>query len=100
MALSKPIEIRNSGHVAEYWRLTHCQVDHAAGVVEFRLHGYATREARESGKAPVAGIAYRLTPQAMGAESLHGVTTAALYQAARRQPAEDGAAWFADAADC
>ena len=31
MALLMPIEIRNTGLVAGYWRLTHVQLDHEAG---------------------------------------------------------------------
>jgi hypothetical protein len=97
MALHKPIEIRNTGHIASYWRLTHCQVDHAAEVVEFRLHGYPNEAARKAGKAPLPVIPFRLTAQQLGVESLHTLATAALYEAARTQPAEDGTVWFADA---
>ena len=68
MALLKPIEIRNTGLVAEYWRLTHCQIDHEAGIAEFRLHGYPSREARLAGKAPLPAIIFRLTPEALGAQ--------------------------------
>ncbi len=100
MALLTPIEIRNTGLVAGYWRLTHVQLDHQAGVAEFRLHGYPDAEARAAGKSPLPVILYRLTPAALGVESLHAVTTAALYAAAKREPATDGAVWFAGAADC
>lgn len=100
MALIKPIEIGNTGLVAGYWRLTHCQVDHAAGIVEFRLHGYPDREARDAGKAPLPGIAFRVTPEQLGLPDLHGLSTAGLYAAAKRQPAADGTLWFAGAEDC
>ena len=100
MAFLKPIEISNTGLVAIYWRVTHCQIDHDAGIAEFRLHGYPSREARIAGKAPLPAIAYRLTPQELGVEDLHNVTTAGFYAAARRLPAADGAVWFADAEDC
>ena len=99
MALSKPIEIRNTGLVAAYWRLTHCQIDHAAGIAEFRLHGWPDRTARQAGKAPLPGLAFRADAAALGLPDLHAVTSAALYAAARHCPAEDGAIWFADAAD-
>ncbi|MDO9709026.1 hypothetical protein [Paracraurococcus lichenis] len=99
MALIKPIEIRNTGFLAAYWRLTHCQIDHGAGVAEFRLGGYPSREAREAGKAPLPSIAYRLTAAQLGLPDLHAVTTAALYAAARACPAEDGVLWFPDAED-
>ena len=99
MALSKPIEIRNTGLVAAYWRLTHCQIDHAAGIAEFRLHGWPSGDARHAGKAPLPGLAYRATAEQLGLPDLHAVTSAALYAAARSQPAEDGTVWFADAVD-
>lgn len=100
MAIIKSIEIGNTGLVAGYWRLTHCQVDHAAGIVEFRLHGYPDRAAREAGKAPLPGIAYRLTAAQVGRPDLHGLGTLDLYAAAKRQPAADGTVWFAGAEDC
>ena len=100
MAFLQPIEIRNTGLVATYWRLTHCQIDHDAGVVEFRLYGYPSRDARNAGKAPLPTIAFRLSPEDLAMPSLHGVTTSALYAAARERPATDGTLWFADATDC
>jgi hypothetical protein len=100
MAFLKPIEIRNTGLVAGYWRLTHSQIDHAAGVAEFRLCGYPDQDAREAGKLPLPVIAYRLSPAELSIPSLHQVTTATLYAAARAQPATDGVVWFTDAADC
>lgn len=99
MALSKPIEIRNTGLVATYWRLTHCQIDHAAGIAEFRLHGWPSGEARHAGKAPLPGLAFRVTAGQLGLPDLHAVTSAALYAAARVRPAEDGTVWFTDAED-
>jgi hypothetical protein len=70
-----------------------------AGVIEFRLHGYPSAEARSAGKTPLPAIAYRLLPADLGLESVHAVPTAALYAAVRTQPAEDGQLWFADAVD-
>ncbi|MCB4822739.1 hypothetical protein [Roseicella aerolata] len=99
MALLKPIEIRNTGLVAAYWRLTHCQIDHGAGIAEFRLHGWPSREAREAGKAPLPGLLYRVTAGELGLSDLHAVRSADLYGAARTRPAEDGTVWFADAED-
>jgi hypothetical protein len=100
MALLKPIEIRNTGLVATYWRLTHTQTDHIAGVIEFRLHGYPSAEARSAGKTPLPAITYRLVPADLGLETIHAVPTATLYTAVRARPAEDGQVWFADAVDC
>ncbi|MBL6458623.1 hypothetical protein JMJ55_25110 [Belnapia sp. T6] len=100
MAFIKPIEIANTGLVATYWRLAGSQTDFTAGIVEFRLCGYPDQEARQAGKAPLPSIPYRLGAEELGLASLHAVTSAALYAAARSQPAADGTVWFADAADC
>jgi hypothetical protein len=100
MAFLKPIEIGNTGLVAGYWRITCLKADHMAQVIEFRLCGYPDKGAREAGKAPLPSIGYRLSPADLGISSLHAVATAALYAAARQQPADDGTVWFADAADC
>ena len=100
MAFLKPIEIGNTGLVASYWRLTHCQLDHGAGIVEFRLLGYPDREARTAGKAPLPAIGYRLAAADLGLGSLHSLATAELYDAAKRLPAVDGTTPFADAESC
>lgn len=100
MAFVKPIEISNTGLVAAYWRLTYQQTDHDARIVEFRLCGYADREARETGKVPLPSIAFRLAPEDLGLASLHEITTATLYAAACVLPATDGVVWFADATAC
>lgn len=100
MAFIKPIEISNTGLVAAYWRLTYNQTDHDAKIVEFRLCGYADREAREGGKAALPLIAFRLSPGDLGVTDLHEITTATLYAAARVLPATDGTVWFADATAC
>lgn len=100
MALSKPIEIRNTGLVAGYWRLTHVQLDHEAGIAEFRLHGYPDEQARNAGKAPLPSIEYRLGAAELAQPNLHSLSTAQLYAAARTLPAADGIAWLAGATDC
>lgn len=99
MALLKPIEIANTGLLAAYWRLVHVQIDHDAGIVEYRLHGYEDGAARAAGKAPLPVIVFRLTAEAIGRADLNDVTTAMLYAAARSQPATDGSLRFADALD-
>ena len=99
MALLKTIEIRNTGLNAGYWRLTHVQIDHIAGVAEFRLHGYPDQAAREAGKAPLPAIDYRATAEDLQIASLHTVTTQHFYAAAKLLPAIDGTAWLADAVD-
>ncbi len=99
MALLKSIEIRNTGLEAGYWRLTHVQVDHIAGIAEFRLHGYPDQAAREAGKVPLPAIDFRATAEDLQAPSLHAVTTSQFYAAAKLLPATDGTAWLADATD-
>jgi hypothetical protein len=99
MALLKLIEIRNTGLNAGYWRLTHVQIDHMAGVAEFRLHGYPDEAAREAGKAPLPAIDFRATAEDLLVSSLHVVTTGEFYAAAKVLPAIDGTAWLADATD-
>ena len=71
MALQIPLEIRNSGYVAAYWRLTHYQVDLVAGAVEFQLHGYPDHEARTAGKQPLPVIRFRATARQLGLDDLH-----------------------------
>ena len=95
----KPIEIRNTGLVAAYWRLTHCQIDHAAGIAEFRLHGWPSGGARRRQGAAARHRLSRASAEELGLPDLHAVTSAALYAAARARPAEDGTVWFADADD-
>lgn len=58
----------NTGAVSTYWRITHINVDYSApvldednnplvsgikGIVEVKLHGYISKEARENGKSPI-----------------------------------------------
>lgn len=100
MALRKSIEIRNTGLHAEYWRLTQLQLDHEAGVVEFRLHGYPSGAARAAGKAPLPVLAFRAAAAQLDRTDLHGITSAQLYDAAKLLPASDGVAWLAGAEDC
>ncbi len=85
MAFLKPIEINGTGVVAEYWRLTHLQLDRVAGVVETQLHGYRDEAARRDGKAPLQRLSFRFEQGAV--EEADSLDVAALYRAIRAQPA-------------
>jgi hypothetical protein len=93
MAFLIPIEVMETGVTAAYWRITHVQLDRAAGIVETVLHGFRDEEARHDGKAPLQRLSYRLRLDAMENPS-------SLYDAVRRAPAgEDEPPVFAAAAD-
>ena len=100
MGFVKPIEISNTNLVATFWRLANNQTDHDARIVDFRLCGYADKEARTVGKVPLPSIAFRRSPEDFGIASLHEITTATLYAAACVLPATDGVVWLADATAC
>lgn len=89
MAFLKPIEINGTGVVAEYWRLTHLQLDRIAGVVETQLHGYRDEAARRTGKAPLQRLSFRFGQDTV--EEADSLAVAALYHAIRAQPAGIGA---------
>jgi CheY-like chemotaxis protein len=52
-----------------------------------------------AGKAPLPALDYRATVEDLQVSSLHAVSTAAFYAAAKLLPAADGTAWLADALD-
>jgi hypothetical protein len=98
MAFLIPIEVMETGVTAAYWRITHVQLDRAAGIVETVLHGFRDEEARHDGKAPLQRLSYRLRLDAM--ENPSSLDLARLYDAVRREPAgEDEPPVFAAAAD-
>lgn len=89
MAFLKPIEINGTGVVAEYWRLTHLQLDRVACVVETQLHGYRDEAARRGGKAPLQRLSFRFEQGSMASPDT--LTIDDLYRAIRAQPAGIGA---------
>lgn len=89
MAFLKPIEINETGVIAEYWRLTHLQLDRIAGIVETQLHGYRDEAARRDGKAPLERLSFRFEQAAM--TDPRTVAIDDLYRAIRAQPAGAGA---------
>jgi hypothetical protein len=84
MAFLQPIEIQATGVNAHYWRLTHIQVDIAAGVVEAKVHGYLDEAARRSGKSPLSAKSFRL--RAEGLVKDHTLATSDVYNAVRAEP--------------
>lgn len=98
MAFLIPIEINDTGAFAEYWRLTHVQVDRVAGVVEAQLHGYRDEAARRAGKAPLDRQSFRFDQAAM--EDPYTLAVEDLYRTIRLQPEANGApSRFAAATD-
>jgi hypothetical protein len=85
MAFLKAIEINETGITADYWRLTHVQLDRIAGIVEAQLHGYRDEAARRSGKAPLQRMGFRFEQAAM--EDPYNLAIDDLYRAVRDQPA-------------
>ena len=84
MAFLQPIEIQETGVCAQYWRLTHIQVDIAAGVVEAKVHGYLDEAARRSGKSPLSAKSFRL--RAEGLVKDNTLATTDIYRAVRAEP--------------
>lgn len=98
MAFMLPIEVLETGVTADYWRITHVQLDRSAGIVEAVLHGFRDEEARRADKAPMQRLAFRLPLHAIAEPS--SLDLPKLYDAVRREPAgEDAAPIFAAAVD-
>lgn len=103
MAFLKPIEMRETGITAAYWRLTHVQVDCVARVLDAQLHGYRDEAARRAGLSPVHRFAFRFATKAFQDPAV--VAMADIYAAIREAPGapdaqgEAGAPLFADATD-
>jgi hypothetical protein len=98
MAFLIPIEINDTGTFAEYWRLTHVQVDRVAGIVEVQLHGYLDEAARRAGKSALQRLSFRFDQTAM--EDPYTLAVEDLYRTIRLQPEAEGLpSRFAKAAD-
>jgi len=98
MAFKLPLEVLETGVTAAYWRITHVQLDRAAGIVETVLHGFRDEEARRDEKSPLQRLTFRLRLDAMGDAT--SLDLARLYDAVRREPAgADAAPLFAPAVD-
>jgi len=98
MAFLIPIEINDTGAFAEYWRLTHVQVDRVAGIVEAQLHGYHDEAARRAGKSALQRLNFRFEQATM--EDPYTLAVEDLYRAIRLQSESDGVpSRFANATD-
>ena len=98
MAFLIPLEINDTGAFAEYWRLTHVQVDRVAGIVEAQLHGYHDEAARRAGKSPLQRYSYRFDQATM--DDPYTLAVEDLYRAIRQQTGAEGEpSRFADATD-
>jgi len=98
MAFLIPIEINDTGAFAEYWRLTHVQVDRVAGIVEAQLHGYHDEAARRAGKSALQRLNFRFDQASM--EDPYTLAVEDLYRAIRLQSESEGVpSRFANAAD-
>lgn len=98
MAFLISIEINDTGAFAEYWRLTHVQLDRVAGVVEAQLHGYRDEAARRAGKSPLQRFNFRFEQAAM--DDPYTLAVDDIYQAIRKQvDAEGRSSRFAAATD-
>lgn len=53
MALSKAVELNDSGLTVDYWRITHVIVDRITPGITAVVHGYASEALRRLGKGPV-----------------------------------------------
>jgi hypothetical protein len=65
MAFLQPIEIHETGVCAQYWRLTHLQMDITASIVEAKIHGYLDEAARRAGKSPLSVMSFRLPTEGL-----------------------------------
>lgn len=98
MAFLIPIEINDTGAFAEYWRLTHVQVDRVAGIIEAQMHGYRDEAARRAGKAPLQRLGFRFDQATM--EDPYTLAVEDLYRTIRLQPEAGGTpSRFASATD-
>jgi hypothetical protein len=84
MAFLKPIEMRETGVTAAYWRLTHIQLDCLARVLEAQLHGYRDEAARRAGLAPIHRFTFRFATRAFQDPAV--LAMADIYAAIRAAP--------------
>jgi hypothetical protein len=103
MAFLKPIEARDTGIIAAYWRLTHAQLDCVAQLLDVQLHGYRDEAARRAGLAPVQRLAFRFATPTL--EDSSAISMTDLYARIRATPdgldeaGQPRAPLFADATD-
>jgi len=86
MALIKAIPT-DFGIDATYWNIGAVQEDFKGQGTEVTFYGYASKEARESGKQPLSAGKVQVT----GDEYVAGADRAALYAIIKLKPEFDGA---------
>lgn len=86
MALKKSI-MSEFGVPAEYWHVGSKQEDFRGGSVEVTLFGFASQEARASGKNPMSVGRFTLT----GQDYTPDMPREAIYAAIKNRPEFDGA---------
>jgi len=86
MALIKSIDT-DYGIPATYWNIGAVQEDFKGRGTEITFYGYASKEARETGKQPLSAGKVAIS----GAEYVAGADRAALYSIIKQKPEFEGA---------
>ena len=86
MALNISIDT-DFGIPAQYWNIGAVQEDFKGKGTEVTFYGYASKEARDSGKQPLSAG----KTQIVGDEYVAGADRAALYAIIKRKPEFEGA---------
>ena len=93
MALSKAIEIKNSGVTASYWRITRIEIDGLSNSTKVFISGYVDQAARVAHKQPIHTVIFDwrgadnpITPTVLS----QGQGYAACYAKAKAQAASIG----------
>ena len=75
------------GCTADYWHIGAVQEDFKGRGTEITFYGYASKEARDSGKQPLSAGKVQIA----GDEYVAGADRAALYQIIKQKPEFEGA---------
>lgn len=86
MALIKAVDT-DFGIQATYWNIGAVQEDFKGQGTEVTFYGYASQEAREAGKQPLAAGKAQIT----GEEYVAGADRSALYAVIKQRPEFEGA---------
>ena len=91
MALLKNIEINNSGVIVEYWRIARAIVEFASNAnegaddrVEILVHGYKSKQDRDSGKNYVVARTINYTASQIG--GVEQISRPGLYASLKSDP--------------
>lgn len=86
MAINKSISTE-FGVDATYWNIGAVQEDFKGRGTEVTIYGYASKEARDAGKQPIAAAKF----QVAGDDYVAGADRAQLYAIAKQRPEFEGA---------